>query len=72
MNYTKQLMGIGSVLGMGFGAMTMWKSAIFYGKREISIFASKRKTNVKFVIHPIQLLFFVDFSGAGPSCFQVQ
>ena len=32
MNYTKQLMGIGSVLGMGFGAMTMWKSAIFYGK----------------------------------------
>ena len=59
MNYTKQLMGIGSVLGMGFGAMTMWKSAIFYGKRKISLFASKRKTTKEFVIHLIQLLFFV-------------
>ena len=26
-------MGIGSVVGMGFGMVTMWKSAIFYGKQ---------------------------------------
>ena len=32
MNYTKQLAGIGGLLSLGFGAMTMWKSAIFYGK----------------------------------------
>ena len=61
MNYTKQLMGIGSVLGLGFGAMTMWKSAIFYGKRKISLFASKRKTTLEFVIHHCQLLFLCVF-----------
>ena len=32
MNYKQQLAGVGSLLGFGFGAMTLWKSAIFYGK----------------------------------------